>query len=149
MKSHRYGIYSNQFSWCSGYHICLTHRRSPVRNRAKTISFFVINCIQLEWIICNFHDSFYSYSYNYCMMHIFALRRFSINYFWIRTHKIIQILWVQFPINFQCASTFNIFMRVIYYDKILNHKFPFFLEWPVITIIARVTNYSMRLYHYV
>ena len=26
-----------QFSWCSGYHICLTHRRSPVRSRAKTI----------------------------------------------------------------------------------------------------------------
>ena len=25
-----------QFSWCSGYHICLTHRRSPVRSRAKT-----------------------------------------------------------------------------------------------------------------
>ena len=24
------------FSWCSGYHICLTHRRSPVRSRAKT-----------------------------------------------------------------------------------------------------------------
>ena len=29
-----------QFSWCSGYHICLTHRRSPVRNRAKTGSSF-------------------------------------------------------------------------------------------------------------
>ena len=26
----------NTFSWCSGYHICLTHRRSPVRSRAKT-----------------------------------------------------------------------------------------------------------------
>ena len=26
-----------EFSWCSGYHICLTHRRSPVRSRAKTI----------------------------------------------------------------------------------------------------------------
>ena len=26
----------NRFSWCSGYHICLTHRRSPVRSRAKT-----------------------------------------------------------------------------------------------------------------
>ena len=25
-----------KFSWCSGYHICLTHRRSPVRSRAKT-----------------------------------------------------------------------------------------------------------------
>ena len=25
-----------RFSWCSGYHICLTHRRSPVRSRAKT-----------------------------------------------------------------------------------------------------------------
>ena len=27
---------SSKFSWCSGYHICLTHRRSPVRSRAKT-----------------------------------------------------------------------------------------------------------------
>ena len=26
----------SRFSWCSGYHICLTHRRSPVRSRAKT-----------------------------------------------------------------------------------------------------------------
>ena len=25
-----------EFSWCSGYHICLTHRRSPVWSRAKT-----------------------------------------------------------------------------------------------------------------
>ena len=32
---------SNGFSWCSGYHICLTHRRSPVRSRAKTLNFFV------------------------------------------------------------------------------------------------------------
>ena len=31
----------NRFSWCSGYHICLTHRRSPVRSRAKTSNFFV------------------------------------------------------------------------------------------------------------
>ena len=30
-----------QFSWCSGYHICLTHRRSPVRSRAKTCSHVV------------------------------------------------------------------------------------------------------------
>ena len=29
-----------QFSWCSGYHICLTHRRSPVRSRATTSNFF-------------------------------------------------------------------------------------------------------------
>ena len=28
---------ANEFSWCSGYHICLTHRRSPVRSRAKTV----------------------------------------------------------------------------------------------------------------
>ena len=28
--------YVSRFSWCSGYHICLTHRRSPVRSRAKT-----------------------------------------------------------------------------------------------------------------
>ena len=33
--------YSSRFSWCSGYHICLTHRRSPVRSRAKTSNFFV------------------------------------------------------------------------------------------------------------
>ena len=31
------------FSWCSGYHICLTHRRSPVRSRAKT-NIFVKCC---------------------------------------------------------------------------------------------------------
>ena len=30
----------SKFSWCSGYHICLTHRRSPVRSRAKTCVFF-------------------------------------------------------------------------------------------------------------
>ena len=28
----------SMFSWCSGYHICLTHRRSPVRSRAKTFN---------------------------------------------------------------------------------------------------------------
>ena len=28
---------SQQFPWCSGYHICLTHRRSPVRSRAETL----------------------------------------------------------------------------------------------------------------
>ena len=26
--------------WCSGYHICLTRRRSPVRNRAAPCPFF-------------------------------------------------------------------------------------------------------------
>ena len=26
--------------WCSGYHICLTRRRSPVRNRAAPEDFF-------------------------------------------------------------------------------------------------------------
>ena len=31
--------FSMLFSWCSGYHICLTHRRSPVRSRAKTLPF--------------------------------------------------------------------------------------------------------------
>ena len=31
-------LFHNWFSWCSGYHICLTHRRSPVRSRAKTDS---------------------------------------------------------------------------------------------------------------
>ena len=25
-----------QFPWCSGYHICLTRRRSPVRSRTET-----------------------------------------------------------------------------------------------------------------
>ena len=30
------GVGHSKFSWCSGYHICLTHRRSPVRSRAKT-----------------------------------------------------------------------------------------------------------------
>ena len=31
-----------EFSWCSGYHICLTHRRSPVQSRAKTCYFCFI-----------------------------------------------------------------------------------------------------------
>ena len=31
----------SKFSWCSGYHICLTHRRSPVRSRAKTGTFLL------------------------------------------------------------------------------------------------------------
>jgi hypothetical protein len=26
-----------RFPWCSGDHICLTHRRSPVRSRAETV----------------------------------------------------------------------------------------------------------------
>ena len=32
-----YTSFLSKFSWCSGYHICLTHRRSPVRSRAKTV----------------------------------------------------------------------------------------------------------------
>ena len=32
----------SKFSWCSGYHICLTHRRSPVRSRAKTLQCFYV-----------------------------------------------------------------------------------------------------------
>ena len=35
-------MYSSQFPWCSGYHICLTHRRSPVRNRAETVEIFLL-----------------------------------------------------------------------------------------------------------
>ena len=31
-----YSIYL--FPWCSGYHICLTRRRSPVRSRTETLS---------------------------------------------------------------------------------------------------------------
>ncbi len=30
-----------KFPWCSGYHICLTRRWSPVRSRAET--FFLFN----------------------------------------------------------------------------------------------------------
>ena len=30
----------NKFPWCSGYHVCLTRRRSPVRNRAAPCPFF-------------------------------------------------------------------------------------------------------------
>ena len=33
-------LFLSVFSWCSGYHICLTHRRSPVRSRAKTDNIF-------------------------------------------------------------------------------------------------------------
>ena len=31
----------NKFPWCSGYHICLTRRRSPVRSRTETESHVV------------------------------------------------------------------------------------------------------------
>ena len=29
----------HKFPWCSGYHVCLTRRRSPVRSRAETFLF--------------------------------------------------------------------------------------------------------------
>ena len=52
---------AKQFSWCSGYHICLTHRRSPVRSRAKTEFFFferffslVIKCFKISSIWYHF-----------------------------------------------------------------------------------------------
>ena len=41
------------FSWCSGYHICLTRRRSPVRSRAKT---YTIPC-GLVARIAGFHPA--------------------------------------------------------------------------------------------
>ena len=30
------------FVWCSGYHICLTHRRSPVQFRPETTEFILL-----------------------------------------------------------------------------------------------------------
>ena len=41
-----------QFSWCSGYHICLTHRRSPVR--AWAVSMFLFFKPLLFWL--DFHQ---------------------------------------------------------------------------------------------
>jgi hypothetical protein len=32
--------------WCSGYHICLTRRRSPVRSRPESSNIFVQNGVQ-------------------------------------------------------------------------------------------------------
>ena len=36
------------FSWGSGYHISLTHRRSPVRSRAKTMHFLSLSLVFLK-----------------------------------------------------------------------------------------------------
>ena len=37
-----------KFSWCSGYHICLTHRRSPVLSRAKTYFFLFVTSYHMK-----------------------------------------------------------------------------------------------------
>ena len=34
--------------WCSGYHICLTRRRSPVRNRAAPCPFFPLVLVSFK-----------------------------------------------------------------------------------------------------
>ena len=38
--SHCVAVLSKWFLWCSGYHVCLTRTRSPVRSRAETRFFF-------------------------------------------------------------------------------------------------------------
>ena len=35
-----FAILKSMVLWCSGYHICLTRRRSPVRNRAAPLPLF-------------------------------------------------------------------------------------------------------------
>jgi hypothetical protein len=41
--------------WCSGYHICLTRRRSPVRSRPESSNIFVQNGVQkvirIWWLV--------------------------------------------------------------------------------------------------
>ena len=56
-----------RLSWCSRYHICLTHRRSPVRSRAKTNSFSFWNLF---------------ISSNYFMDLILSCQPISIIHFW-------------------------------------------------------------------
>ena len=76
----------HEFSWCSGYHICLTHRRSPVRSRAKIylLNFDIPFCFivfrnsakkamarqHLDYfslIVCHFMSSFKSW--NFCSLY--------------------------------------------------------------------------------
>ena len=42
----------SKFPWCSGYHICLTHRRSPVRSRAETFFVFFSAIIVINIFFC-------------------------------------------------------------------------------------------------
>ena len=35
-------IFQNRIAWCSGYHICLTHRRSQVRALVRSIFYIFI-----------------------------------------------------------------------------------------------------------
>ena len=36
---------STEFLWCSGYHVCFTRTRSPVRSRAETLFIQVFCCV--------------------------------------------------------------------------------------------------------
>ena len=59
---------SIEFPWCSGYHICVTHRRSPVRSRAKAMITFQKNFI-IENSFRKFSYLFHlfiSYNFIYC-----------------------------------------------------------------------------------
>ena len=40
--------------WCSGYHVSLTHSRSPVRSRAESTFFFYF-CTCLDILSTNLH----------------------------------------------------------------------------------------------
>ena len=41
-----------KFPWCSGYHICLTRRWSPVRSRAETYFFLFIFHVRRYFLEC-------------------------------------------------------------------------------------------------
>ena len=43
--------------WCSGYHICLTHRRSLVRSQVRTISLVVFSFECGSKIVCKITNS--------------------------------------------------------------------------------------------
>ena len=49
------------FSWCSGYHICLTRRRSPVRSWAKTGAFLFFPSGIAVASHCNYINLFIGY----------------------------------------------------------------------------------------
>ena len=41
--------------WCSGYHICFTRRRSPVRSRAGSVKLFCIPSISIQCYNANIY----------------------------------------------------------------------------------------------
>ena len=50
-----------KFSWCSDYHICLTHRKFTVRNRAETSLLFIHSVRAKSFSGSSLHYSIISY----------------------------------------------------------------------------------------